>query len=358
MACQHPIWIRNRRYFDKKRPRAGRSADSDHKSALALRPWDVSRQWIMVPCGRCDDCLRRSRNDWFVRIERELAYCRANSRQAIFITITISPKYYGEALLDPARFIRRWNERIRHRIGHSFKHCFFQEFGTHPETGAEPRLHFHGFLFGTDVMYADIRRAVSDLGFVWLSKANLKRARYAVKYVVKQIKFDPAAVAGKTVKIDGNDVPLSALLQDRRYTRKFVSAGLGDYLGINPRPSVRTRLWSYADPSFSGRSFNYAIPRYYDRYLTDAEKDARAVLSADSYARFSGSSLVRYIVAKCVEIKALCSAVSGRASYCWELKKALEFRAAGRMPDIVPPVWLDFDIIHFWKDNYGLTLTI
>ena len=357
MACQHPIWIRNRRYFDKKRPRVGRSADSDHKSALSLRPWDISRQWIMVPCGHCDDCLRRSRNDWFVRIERELAHCRADSRQAIFITITISPKYYGEALLDPARFIRRWNERIRHRIGHSFKHCFFQEFGTHPETGAEPRLHFHGFLFGTDVMYADIRRAVSDLGFVWLSKANLKRARYAVKYVVKQIKFDPAAVAGKTVKIDGNDIPLSALLQSRRYTRKFVSAGLGDYLGINPRPSVRTRLWSYADPSFSGRSFNYAIPRYYDRYLTDAEKDVRAVLSADSYARFSRSPLVRYIVAKCVEIKALSSAVSSRKSYCWEMKKSLEFRSAGRMPDIDPPVWLDEDIVLFWKDNYGLTLT-
>lgn len=354
MACQHPVWIRNRRYFDKKRPRAGVSADADHRSALALRPWDVSRQWIMVPCGHCDDCLRRMRNDWFVRIERELARCKAESRQAVFITITISPRYYDEALLDPARFIRRWNERIRHRIGHSFKHCFFQEFGFHPEAGSEPRLHFHGFLFGTDVLYSEIRRAVSDLGFVWLSKATLKRARYAVKYVVKQIKYDPASVAGKTVKIEGNDVPLSALLQNRRYSRKFVSAGLGDYLGIMPRPSDRTRIWSYSDNSFSGRSFNYAIPRYYDRYLTDAEKDTRAILSADSYARFSRSPLVRRIVERCIEIKNLFSAVSSRASYSWEVKKALEFRSAGEMPDIAPPVWLDRDILQFWYDQFGL----
>lgn len=354
MACEHPIWIRNRRYYDKKRPRVGLSVDADHKSALALRPWDVARQWIMVPCGHCDDCLRRQRNDWYVRLERELARCKAESRQAIFITITISPKYYNEALLDPACFIRRWNERIRHRIGHSFKHAFFQEFGTHPETGNEPRLHFHGFLFGTNVLYSVIRSAVSDLGFVWLTRASLKRARYCVKYVTKQIKFDPVEVAGKTVNVNGNEIPLSALLQHRRYTRKFISAGVGDYLGIMPRPTDRVRLWSYSDRSFSGRTFNYAIPRYYDRYLTDAEKDVRAVLAADAYARFSRSALVRRIVSKCVKIKALSSAVSSRASYCWEMKKADEFRSAGRMPDIDPPVWFDRDILQFWYDQFGL----
>ena len=354
MACEHPIWIRNRRYYDKKRPRVGLGVDADHKSALALRPWDVARQWIMVPCGHCKDCLRRQRNDWFVRLERELARCKAESRQAIFITITISPKYYNEALLDPARFIRRWNERIRHRIGHSFKHAFFQEFGTHPETGSDPRLHFHGFLFGTDALYSVIRSAVSDLGYVWLAKANVKRARYCVKYVTKQIKFDPVEVAGKTVNINGNEIPLSALLQHRRYTRKFISAGVGDYLGIMSRPTDRVRLWSYSDHSFLGRTFNYAIPRYYDRYLTDAEKDVRAVLAADAYARFSRSSLVRRVVSKCVEIKALHSAVSSRASYCWELKKAYEFRGAGCMPDIDPPVWLDRDILQFWYDQFGL----
>ena len=234
---------------------------------------------------------------------------------------------------------------------------FFQEFGTHPETGTEPRLHFHGFLFGCDVLYNTLRSAVSDLGYIWLAKANVKRARYCVKYVTKQIKFDPAEVAGKTVKINDHEVPLSALLQHRRYSRKFVSAGIGDYLGIMPRPTDRVRLWSYSDRSFSGRTFNYAIPRYYDRYLTDTEKDIRSILSADAYARFSRSPLVRHVVAKCVKAKALCSAVSARTSYSWELKKVYEFRSAGKMPEIDPPVWLDEDVLLFWKDNYGLIIT-
>lgn len=355
MACKHPIWIRNRRYFDKKRPRSGFNVDDDHKSALALRPWDVSRQWLMVPCGKCEDCMRRLRNDWFVRIERELARCKAESQQAIFVTITISPKYYEKALLDPAGFIRKWNERIRHRIGHSFKHCFFQEFGTHPEAGSEPRLHFHGFLFGTNILYSQIRSAVSDLGFVWLSKATHRRARYCVKYVVKQIQFSRDDIADKFVTIDGKPCKLSTLLEHRRYTRKFVSAGVGDYLGRRPAPSASVSSWPYTDLG-TGRTFNYAIPRYYNRYLQPKDEQKRAIRSADAYARFSRSPLVRRVVDLCVKMALPSSALSSRETYSWELKKFREFASAGDIPDIQAPVWLDRDILRFWRDHYGLTL--
>lgn len=355
MACKNPIWIRNRRYFDKTRPRRGFDVDDDHKSSLALRPWDISRQWLMVPCGKCEDCLRRLRNDWFVRIERELARCKAESRQAIFITITINPQYYEAALRDPAWFIRKWNERVRHRIGHSFKHCFFQEFGTHPETGTEPRLHFHGFLFGTDVMYNTIRAAVSDLGFVWLAKATHKRARYCVKYVVKQILYDPVEISGKTVTLDGKPTLLAHVLQHRRYTRKFVSAGVGDYLGRRPAPTFSVTSWGYTDLS-RGITYNYAIPRYYNRYLQSKDEQKRAIRSADAYARFSNSSLVRRVVDLCVKMALPASSLSSRETYSWELKKFREFASAGNIPDIQAPVWLDRDIVRFWRDHYGLNL--
>lgn len=274
MACSHPIWIRNRRYFQKGF--AFREYSDYAKSSLSLAPWDIGRQWLMVPCGKCPDCLRRLRNDWFVRLERELARCKAEHLQSIFITITIAPKYYEEALLDPARFIRRWNERVRHKIGHSFKHAFFQEFGTHPETGPYPRLHFHGFLFGTNVLYNDIRSAVGDLGFVWLGKGTHKRARYVVKYVTKQIEFDPSEIADKNVLLDGKLTPLATVLQHPRYTRKFVSAGVGDYLGRNARPSASVSTWSYLDVK-TGITYNYAIPRYYNRYLQSSDQIIRSV---------------------------------------------------------------------------------
>lgn len=354
MACSSPIWIRNRRYFDKKNP--CRNGSDVAKSALALRPWDIARQWLMVPCGKCEDCLRRQRNDWFVRLERELARCKAESRQAIFITITINPNYYERALVDPASFIRKWNERIRHRIGHSFKHCFFQEFGTHPESGSEPRLHFHGFLFGTDVVYNEIRSAVSDLGFVWLSKATLKRARYCVKYVVKQIGFDPDAVKDRYITIDGKLQLLSSLLEHKRYTRKFVSAGVGDFLGYKPRPSARVTSWAYLDAS-KGVVYNYAIPRYYDRYLKSEDERRKAILAADAYSHFSKSPLVRRLVSLCVASFLPAASVSGRDTYTWEQKQVMKFRASKRkMPDFDPPTWLDLDILRFWRDHYKLQL--
>lgn len=356
MPCSSPIWIRNRRYFDKKNP--CRDGSDVAKSALALRPWDVARQWLMVPCGKCEDCLRRQRNDWFVRLERELARCKAESRQAIFITITINPNHYERALVDPASFIRKWNERIRHRIGHSFKHCFFQEFGTHPESGSEPRLHFHGFLFGTDVMYNEIRSAVSDLGFVWLSKATLKRARYCVKYVVKQIGFDPNVIKDRYITVDGKLQSLSSLLEHKRYTRKFVSAGVGDFLGYKPRPSARVAAWSYLDPS-KGVVYNYAIPRYYDRYLESEDERRKAILAADAYSRFSKSPLVRRVVSLCVASFLPAASVSSRDSYTWEQKQLMKFRASRRrIPDFDPPVFLNEDVLRFWRDEYNLQLII
>lgn len=356
MACSSPIWIRNRRYFDKMNP--CRNGSDVAKSALALRPWDIARQWLMVPCGKCEDCLRRRRNDWFVRLERELARCKAESRQAIFITITIAPKYYDAALQNPSWFIRRWNERVRHTLGHSFKHAFFQEFGTHPEIGTEPRLHFHGFLFGTDCLYNEIRSAVRDLGFVWLSKATLKRARYCVKYVTKQIEFKPEDVSDKYVTINGTITPLSFLLQHRRYTRKFISAGVGDYLGIRPCPSARTSSWSYLDVR-TGIDYKYSIPRYYLRYLEQKDEILRSVASADAYARFSRSPLVQHVVALCAKRFSLDSSLSRRETYSWETKQLMRFSASSRkMPDFDPPTWLDLDILRFWRDHYKLQLLI
>lgn len=354
MPCSHPIWIRNRRYSRRDVP--FREISDYAKSSLALAPWDIGRQWLMVPCGKCEDCLRRLRNDWFVRLERELARCKAENQQAIFITITIAPKYYEKALLDPSSFIRKFNERIRHKIGHSFKHAFFQEFGTHPQTGSHPRLHFHGFLFGTNVLYNQIRQAVGDLGFLWLAKGTRKRARYVVKYVTKQIGFDPEQISDQNVVLNGKLTPLATVLQHRRYTRKFVSAGVGDYLGNRPAPSASVTSWSYLDIA-TRINYDYSIPRYYNRYLQSKDQIIRSVRSSDAYSRFSCSSLVRRVVDLCVKKFLPSSTLSSRETYSWEMKKFREFASAGSIPAMCPPTWLDRDIIESWYDLYGLSLT-
>ena len=161
---------------------------------LKNRPWDYFTQRLMVPCGRCEECLRQQRNDWYVRLERETKYQKSLHRNSVFVTITIAPEYYDSALLNPSSFIRLWFERVRRRFGHSIKHAVFQEFGMHPEQGNEPRLHFHGVLWDVSCSYNAIREAVKDLGFVWISSITDKRLRYVVKYVGKSVYMDERSV--------------------------------------------------------------------------------------------------------------------------------------------------------------------
>jgi hypothetical protein len=171
--------------------------------------------------------------------------------------------------------MRKWFERVRHVIGRSIKHAFFQEFGIHPQMGTEPRLHFHGFLFDPRMSYNAFRRIVSKFGFVWLCQATPKRARYCVKYVVKHLNTSDYEISDK----------LRLKLSDRKYTRKYVSPGVGDFLGSQPRPSLATSLWTF-DADRKAGGYQYRIPRYYDKYLQPIEKEQKAILSACNYALY------------------------------------------------------------------------
>lgn len=273
--CLQPIWIANRRYIRK-----------DHDislpmSELAQRPWDVSRFRLAVPCGKCEECQKALRNSWYVRIRQELSRCRADNEEAWFVTITIDPRYYKRAFDDPTWFMRKWFERIRHVTGRTIKHVFFQEFGMHSLSGSEPRLHFHGFLFAPRMSYNEFRSIISKFGHVWLCQATAKRARYAVKYVVKHL---------NTSNYDLPDA-LRITLSDRKYSRKYVSPGLGDYIANQPHPDISRGTWTF-DARLSDSGYQYKIPRYYDKYLSEKEKTRRSILSASSYASYLGDSVV------------------------------------------------------------------
>lgn len=91
--CTSPLWIRNRRYYKRD------ITFEEIAVQLAEHPGDLARQRLLVPCGKCEECLRDERNAWYVRLERELARCRDERRQAVFVTITISPKIYAVSMM-------------------------------------------------------------------------------------------------------------------------------------------------------------------------------------------------------------------------------------------------------------------
>ena len=313
------------------------------------RPWDYFTQRLMVPCGRCEECLRQQRNDWYVRLERETKYHKSLHHNSLFVTITISPEYYDSALSNPSSFIRLWFERIRRRFGRSIKHAVF------PEQGSEPRLHFHGVLWDVSYSYNAIREAVKDLGFVWISSITDKRLRYVVKYVGKSVYMDESsAVFAKSLPISVGNLKtnLYDFLQNSRYHRKFISPGVGDYLGDFKAPGVTSGLWSYTDYQ-TGVVYRYRIPRYYDKYLSQDALLFRKISTAWTYANAFGSSLalgfLREVAERVLRPSDFSRLVKGGFS---RLVKLREFLSKVKVPQRF--VAVTSDVIDFWVDCFGL----
>lgn len=320
------------------------------------RPWDYFTQRIMVPCGRCEECLRQQRNDWYVRLERETKYQKSLHRNSVFVTITIAPEYYDRALQDPSSFIRLWFERIRRRFGHSIKHAVFQEFGMHPELGSQPRLHFHGVLWDVQHSYNAIREAVRDLGFVWIASISDKRLRYVVKYVGKSVYMDERSSSfAKSLPIVVGKLKtnLYDFLQNSRYRRKFISSGVGDYLGDFKAPGVSSGLWSYTDCK-TGVVYRYRIPRYYDKYLSQDALLFRKVATAWTYAIAFCDRLalgfLREVAERVLRPSDFSLAVKGGFSRLVKLREFLS-KVKGR------PIFLAVtsDVIDFWVDFFGVS---
>ena len=341
----HPLFIRNRKFYPSGQGSISYSSDAV-LSTLSLEPWQITRAYLVVPCGCCPECLRELRNSWYIRLSQELRYCRDHHISADFITITINPSYYAAALDNPSLFIRKWFERIRHVTGRTIKHALFQEFGDHPLFGGEPRLHFHGFLFGLGMSYNALRDLVSDFGYIWISKASNRRARYTVKYVVKQIQYN------------GDNEYLRNLLSHRKYTRKFISPGVGNYLGSRPAPSFTVRTWNCQDFK-TGATFSYNIPRYYDRFLSEKDKVLRSVASAFSYSFIQRSSLADCVFSKLAKLPFFAPALAGKHTYVKKLRTLFRMSTCA-----VPLSQTRFDIpsrdfFHIssvWLERFGIDI--
>lgn len=226
----------------------------------------------------------------------------------------------------------------------------------HPEQGSQPRLHFHGVLWDVPHSYNAIRAAVKDLGFVWFASITDKRLRYVVKYVGKSVYMDErSAGLAKSLPITAGKLKtnLYDFLQNSRYRRKFISAGVGDYLGDFAAPGVTTGLWSYTDCK-TGVVYRYRIPRYYDKYLSQDALVFRKISSAWTYASAFGGSLalgfLREVAARVLRPSDFSRIVKGGFS---RLVKLREFLSKVKCrPSFLA---LTSDVIDFWVDCFGVS---
>lgn len=244
MPCFHPIEIEHP--TRKKYRNEGRRLNAYEELLIPRR--------ILVPCGRCPQCVRRRQRDWKVRIMAEhKAY---NYRGCFFVTLTFDDdhllKYWkGEGApritqkfsdYDLSRIIRLFLERIRKRTGSSVRHVFIPEFGDPIKyTG---RLHLHGLLFGCTLTRDELFSCWSNGHIHVHYYCDARTSGYITKYITKDM---------------SNPTPI------------FVSAGIGSCLVDSSTRKLAERILRGVDCdsrlNFNG--FKYGMPLYVYNRLFD-----------------------------------------------------------------------------------------
>lgn len=183
MGCINSKVIENPHY----KPNAG-------NGFVKQTPRDRRLGGVEIPCGYCEWCVRRRRNEWKQRITEEAI--KSPFGYGYFITLSLSEESMDE-LIEAAGSdevnecakvaVRRFTERWRKKWGKAPRHWMVAEIGSK----RTERLHFHGLLWCSKEQL-DSLAEIWGKGNVWAEKARGERtANYIVKYITKPDKKHP-----------------------------------------------------------------------------------------------------------------------------------------------------------------------
>lgn len=238
--CLRPLYIH--RQIDPIRNLENNEPIGTPKDGIPILRDEGLTAWL-VPCGKCVECLKRRKNDWYVRLCREFDCTTAKA--LVWCTFTFDEYHLPTTRQELAAAIRRFKDNIRKQLGYFPLHWFITERG---ESG---RLHIHGFLFmkRTFIDFDLIRNAWKN-GYCWLERCESKKAvSYSLKYALK----------GFIQRVIEDD-PLCA--------RVYCSQGIGSaYLNSSSLRFVFNESDPYGYRRMCPKSwfngFHYAMPRYY-----------------------------------------------------------------------------------------------
>lgn len=127
-----------------------------------------------VPCGHCEACLERNRNQWSFRLYNEWK----SSDNAYFVTLTYSTENTNGNVSK--RDIQLFLKRLR-KVS-KFRYYFVSEYG--PKTF---RPHYHGIIFNFKASFKAIESLIYESwekGFTLISQLNEARINYTTGYIL------------------------------------------------------------------------------------------------------------------------------------------------------------------------------
>lgn len=142
-----------------------------------LHPVYVSKQDMVVPCGRCAFCAATRRSDWATRLEYESKLHVVKK----FVTLTYANPHltwcHGVPQLVKAD-LQKWFKRVR-KAGAKFRYYAVGEYGSHTY-----RPHYHVLVFG-DVS-DDVIRLSWKFGTVHIGTVTQASINYCLGYMVNK----------------------------------------------------------------------------------------------------------------------------------------------------------------------------
>lgn len=141
----------------------------------------------VVPCGKCEACVKRKTNDWFVRLKYE----QMSSGHVWFITLTYDQENLpvriedGKAYFDVSKEdCILFHKRLRKLLGpdSGYKYFLCSEYG-----GKYQRPHYHEIAFNLLPSQLPLIKDAWNKGLIEVSEANDNRLRYVCGYVIEKL---------------------------------------------------------------------------------------------------------------------------------------------------------------------------
>lgn len=223
--------------------------------------WRYARH-IYVPCGKCEACLQKKKNEWIVRLTKEYE----SSTSAYFLTLTYDDEYLPTKTIviddvveeiqcvskrDCQLFLKRLRKAIE---PFKIRYYLVSEYG--PKT---LRPHYHALLFNFP---AELKNKLDNIitnawrnGFVSISNVNPARIAYVCSYCMDNSTL-PSQFVRNFVLCSRRPGLGSAYLDNERVVRYHVDNVVGNITVMD-----------------NGQTYKVAMPRYYRSKLFNDEQN-------------------------------------------------------------------------------------
>ena len=152
-----------------------------------LKNWNDKGKLLLIPCGKCPNCVKRKSQEWTSRLLKE----KENFKYCYFVTLTYDDKHLRDInKQDIQLFLKRYRKNFKLK-------CKYYITGEYGETSG--RSHYHGIFFQDkplkDLIFYANNLYVSDsfakcwsLGNCLISKqVNEQSIKYTIAYTLKKL---------------------------------------------------------------------------------------------------------------------------------------------------------------------------